>query len=99
MDVENLGEAVVAQLVEAGKARDVGELYALTEENLLDLEGFAEKSAKNLVAALESSKSRELWRLINGLGIKHVGTAAAKDRLQIAHHRPRRLVLLHGGIG
>ena len=79
MDVENLGEAVVAQLVEAGKARDVGELYALTADDLLDLEGFAEKSAKNLIVALESSKSQALWRLINGLGIKHVGAAAAKD--------------------
>ena len=79
MDVENLGEAVVAQLVEAGKARDVGELYALSEENLLGLEGFAEKSAENLIAALESSKTQELWRLINGIGIKHVGAAAAKD--------------------
>ena len=79
MDVENLGEAVVAQLVASGKAGDVGDLYSLKKEDLLQLEGFADKSAENLVAAIEQSKGQELWRLINGLGIKHVGTAASKD--------------------
>jgi DNA ligase (NAD+) len=79
MDVENLGEAVVAQLVATGKVRNVADLYALTKEELLELEGFADKSAENLISALEDSKGRDLWRLINGLGIKHVGAAAAKD--------------------
>lgn len=79
MDVENLGEAVVAQLVNTGKVLEVGNLYALTKENLLELEGFADKSAENLLAALEDSKGQDLWRLINGLGIKHVGAAASKD--------------------
>ncbi len=79
MDVENLGEAVVAQLVASGKAAAVGDLYVLKKEDLLQLEGFADKSAENLVAAIEQSKRQELWRLINGLGIKHVGTAASKD--------------------
>jgi len=79
MDVENLGEAVVAQLVATGKVLDLGNLYALAKEDLLELEGFAEKSAENLLAALEASKGQDLWRLINGLGIKHVGAAASKD--------------------
>jgi len=79
MDVENLGEAVVAQLVATGKVRDVGDPYALTKDDLLELEGFAEKSAENLIDALEESKKQDLWRLINGLGIKHVGAAASKD--------------------
>jgi len=79
MDVENLGEAVVAQLVERGLVGDVADLYALSREDLLELDGFAEKSADNLMLALEDSKGRELWRLLCGLGIKHVGAAAAKD--------------------
>jgi DNA ligase (NAD+) len=79
MDVENLGEAVVAQLVLNGKVSDVADPYALSKHDLLELEGFADKSAENLVAAIEESKKQPLWRLINGLGLKHVGAAASKD--------------------
>ena len=79
MDVENLGEAVVEQLVKLKLVGNVADLYDLKREDLLGLEGFADKSADNLIIALEGSKNRELWRLICGLGIKHVGTAAAKD--------------------
>ncbi|MBT7923287.1 MAG: NAD-dependent DNA ligase LigA, partial [Opitutae bacterium] len=79
MDIENLGEAVVQQLVERGLVHDVADLYDLGRDDFLQLEGFAEKSAKNLLEALEASKKQELWRLVCGLGIKHVGTTAAKD--------------------
>jgi DNA ligase (NAD+) len=79
MDIENLGEAVVQQLVERGLVRDVADLYDLGRDDFLQLEGFAEKSADNLLEALEASKKQELWRLVCGLGIKHVGTTAAKD--------------------
>ncbi|MFP6900633.1 MAG: NAD-dependent DNA ligase LigA, partial [Opitutales bacterium] len=79
MDIENLGQAVVAQLVDTAKVKDVADLYFLTKEDLLKLEGFAEKSADNLLAALEKSKGRELWRLLNGLGVKHVGASASKN--------------------
>ena len=79
MDVENLGQAVVEQLVERNLVRDPADLYDLRREDLLELEGFAEKSADNLLSALEESKTRELWRLLRGLGVKHVGAAAAKD--------------------
>lgn len=79
MDVENLGQAVVEQLVERELVRDLADLYDIRREDLLELEGFAEKSAENLLAALEGSKTRDLWRLVCGLGVKHVGTAAAKD--------------------
>ena len=79
MDIENLGEAVVEQLVSRNFVRNIADLYDLRRGNLLELEGFADKSADNLLAAIEDSKSRELWRLVCGLGIKHVGTAAAKD--------------------
>jgi DNA ligase (NAD+) len=79
MDIENLGTAVVEQLVSRGLAKNQADLYTLTEAQLLDLEKFAEKSAKNLITALEASKKRELWQLIHGLGIPHVGKQSAKD--------------------
>ena len=79
MDIENLGTAVIEQIVERGLVKNQAELYNLTEAQLLDLDKFAEKSAKNLIAALESSKRCELWQLIHGLGIPHVGKQSAKD--------------------
>lgn len=79
MDIENLGAAVIEQLVSRDLATTPADLYTLTIEQLLDLEKFAEKSAQNLVAALEVSKQRELWQLIHGLGIPHVGKQSAKD--------------------
>jgi DNA ligase (NAD+) len=79
MDIENLGSAVVEQLVSRGMVKTPADLYSLTEAQLLDLEKFAKKSAQNLVAALQASKQRELWQLIHGLGIPHVGKQSAKD--------------------
>lgn len=79
MDIENLGEAVIQQLVERELVRDVADLYDLGRDDFLQLEGFAEKSADNLLEALEVSKKQELWRLVCGLGIKHVGATVAKD--------------------
>ena len=79
MDIENLGAAVVEQIVARGLAKNQAELYTLTEAQLIELDKFAEKSAKNLIAALEASKRRELWQLIHGLGIPHVGKQSAKD--------------------
>ncbi|WPJ95445.1 NAD-dependent DNA ligase LigA [Coraliomargarita algicola] len=79
MDIENLGSAVVEQLVKRGMVQTQADLYTLTEAQLLELDKFAEKSAQNLIAALEASKQRELWQLIHGLGIPHVGKQSAKD--------------------
>ncbi|HBM86214.1 MAG TPA: DNA ligase (NAD(+)) LigA [Opitutae bacterium] len=79
MDIENLGTAVVEQLVSRGLAQTPADLYALDAARLLELDKFAEKSATNLLAALEVSKGRELWQLIHGLGIPHVGKQSAKD--------------------
>jgi DNA ligase (NAD+) len=79
MDIENLGTAVVEQLVTRGLVKTPADLYTLSEAQLLELDKFAEKSAQNLVAALEASKQRELWQLIHGLGIPHVGKQSAKD--------------------
>jgi DNA ligase (NAD+) len=79
MDIENLGTAVVEQLVSRGLAKTTADLYTLNAEQLLELDKFAEKSATNLIAALETSKTRALWQLIHGLGIPHVGKQSAKD--------------------
>ncbi len=79
MDIEGLGEAVVDQLVNRGLVHSLPDLYHLRLEDLLDLEKFAQKSSENLLRALEESKSRELWRLIHGLGIQHIGATASKD--------------------
>ncbi len=79
MDIDHLGEAVVEQLVDQNLVIRSSDLYRLTREQALSLDGFAEKSAENLIRSIEKSKQQELWRLICALGIKHVGAAAAKD--------------------
>lgn len=79
MDIEGLGEALVDQLVEAKLVKDIADIYILTEEQLLTLDRMAEKSARNLLAGIEASKTRDLWRLIFGLGILHVGAGAARQ--------------------
>lgn len=78
MDIENLGEVLINQLVDKDLVKDVAGLYDLKVEQLAELERMAEKSATNVVTAIEDSKRRELWRLINGLGILHVGEGAAR---------------------
>ena len=78
MDIEGGGEALVRQLVEAGVVKDVAGLYSLRLEQLTELERMGEKSARNFLDAVEASKGRELWRVIHGLGILHVGAGVAK---------------------
>jgi DNA ligase (NAD+) len=78
MDIRGLGDMRVAQLVEAGLVSDVADLYDLTPEKLLTLEGFAMKSAEQLVAAIDASRAQPLSRLLFGLGIRHVGATAAE---------------------
>ena len=103
MDIENLGSAVVDLLVSQNLIRDVADLYNLRTEDLEPLEGFAKKSAENLVQAIEKSKNAELWRLIHGLGIPHVGAQAAKDLAraygslpELMGRGPEDLESLHG---
>ncbi len=79
MDIDNLGIAVIEQLVNRGLVTAIPELYTLSQTDVLTLEKFAEKSAQNLIVAIESSKKRELWKLIHGLGIPHVGKQSSKD--------------------
>jgi DNA ligase (NAD+) len=85
MDIAGLGIKIVEQLVEAGLVDDVADLYTLRKEDLLRLEGFAEKKAQNLLNAIQVSKSRPLARLINALGIRGVGEVTAAE---LARHYP-----------
>jgi DNA ligase (NAD+) len=78
MDIEHLGEMVVGQLVDREMVHDFADLYALTVDLLAGLDRLADKSARNLVAAIDASKSRGLARLLNGLGIRMVGERAAQ---------------------
>jgi DNA ligase (NAD+) len=79
MDIEGLGEKLVDQLVDAGLVRTPADVYALDIEKLAGLERMGEKSATNLLAAIEKSKTPTLARLIFALGIRNVGETTAKD--------------------
>jgi len=78
MDIEGGGEVLISQIVGRGLADDVGELYKLSLGEVASLERMAEKSAQNFLDGLEASKERDLWRLVFGLGILHVGAGVAK---------------------
>jgi DNA ligase (NAD+) len=82
MDIVGLGIKIVEQLVESGLVTDVADLYTLDKTALLTLEGFAEKKADNLLAAIEASKSQDLNRLLSALGIRGVGEVGAVDLAQ-----------------
>jgi DNA ligase (NAD+) len=75
--IEGLGYALAEQLIQKKMIRDVADLYSLKLDDLAALERMAQKSAGNIVAEIEASKSRDLWRLIYGLGIRHVGERTA----------------------
>ncbi|HIP13927.1 MAG TPA: NAD-dependent DNA ligase LigA, partial [Sulfurimonas autotrophica] len=78
LNIDGLGNKIVEQLFNAGLVRSVLDLFDLRLEKLLELEGFQEKKAKNLLHAIESAKGCELWRFINALGIEHIGEVASK---------------------
>ena len=77
MDIDGLGKAVAAQLVSKGYVHSAADLYDLTEEQLMTLEKFKEKSARNLLNAIEASKGNNLDKLLFGLGIRNIGEKAA----------------------
>jgi DNA ligase (NAD+) len=83
MDIEGGGEVLSAQLAAGGLVHNVADLYSLTLEQLISIERIGRKSAQNFLEAIQASKARELWRLIFGLGILHVGSGAAKS---LANH-------------
>ena len=78
MDVEGLGIKLIEQLVDRGLAKNLADLYRLAESTLAELDRMGKKSAQNLVAALEASKTRPLDRFLTGLTIRHVGTRGAE---------------------
>jgi len=78
MKIDGLGERLVDQLVEKDLVRDVSGLYSLTQEQLEALERMGTKSAANLLKEIEASRSLEFWRLLFGLGIRHVGERTAQ---------------------
>ena len=77
MNIDGMGPAIAQALLDNGKIRSVADLYTLTMEDLLSLDRFAEKSARNLLDAIEASKSAPLDRVIFGLGIRGIGQRAA----------------------
>ena len=79
MDIEGLGEKTVFALSDKNFVADIGDLYTLTIEKLLQLDGFAELSATNLLTAINNSKTRPLAKLLVGLGIKNLGPAASES--------------------
>ena len=78
MDIEGGGEVLSAQLVRSGLVHDVADLYKLSLDELSNLERMGEKSAQNFLDGLAASRTRDLWRLLFGLGILHVGAGVAK---------------------
>ncbi len=79
MEIVGLGIKIVEQIVEAGLVHDVADLYTITAEDLLKLDGFADKKAENLIDAINTSRQQPLSRLINALGIRGVGEVMAVD--------------------
>jgi DNA ligase (NAD+) len=77
MDIEHLGIALIEQLLEAGLVKTFADIYRLRKEDLLALERMGEKSAQNVLKAIEDSKTRPLWRFLAALGIRHVGGQSA----------------------
>ena len=82
MDIEGLGEKHVALLQERGLLHTAADFYRLTEEQLLELEGFAEISARKELAAIEASKQRPFARVLFALGIEEVGEVTARNLVQ-----------------
>ena len=78
MDIEGLGEAILEVFAEKGMIRDVADIYSLKAEDIAGLEGLGEKSARNILEAIEKSKKNDLPKLIFALGINHIGEKAAK---------------------
>ncbi len=79
MDIEGLGETLVDKLVDTGKIRSPADLFSLTVEDLSSLERMGDKSAQRVLQGVEAARSRDMWRLIFALGIRHVGARSAQS--------------------
>ena len=78
MDIEHLGTSLIDQLVDTSLVKSFADLYRLEKADLVSLERMAEKSAQNVLDAIEGSKNRPLWRFLAALGIRHVGSQGAQ---------------------
>ena len=78
MDIEGMGPAVIEQLIASGRIQSPADLYGLKEEEISSLDRMGKKSAQNLMAAIERSKSNDLYKLIYALGIRHIGESASR---------------------
>jgi DNA ligase (NAD+) len=105
MDIRGLGERTVQTLLDRKLVEDVGDLYRLTLDDLLSLDGFKEKSAQNLLSGLEESRQRGLGRVLFGLGVRHVGETGAMllarafgsmDRLMAPETTAEQYASVHG---
>jgi DNA ligase (NAD+) len=79
MDIEGLGVKLIDQLVDKGLIKDVADIYYINKEDLIRLERMAEKSAQNIIDAIEKSKTKPLSKFLYALGIRHVGETTAED--------------------
>ncbi len=79
LDIEGLGDKLVAQLVEAGMVKELDDIFSLTKSQLTGLERRADKSAQNILDAIQGARKTSLDRVINGLGIRHVGEHTARQ--------------------
>lgn len=79
MDIDGCGRETVIEFIQRGYIKTIEDLYRLPYEQILGLEGWKEKSVNNLKTGIEDSKNRPLWRLLNALGIRHVGVTTSKD--------------------
>ncbi len=78
LDIEGLGERTVVQLTARELVSDVADLYRLSADDVVDLEGFARPSAEKLIAAIDESRRQPAWRVLTGFGIKHLGPTVAQ---------------------
>lgn len=86
LDIEGLGESLVEQLVDKGLVKTPADLYGLTREQVGELDRMADKSADNVIRAIDASRNQDLWRVIFALGIRHVGSRSAQTlALHFAH--------------
>jgi DNA ligase (NAD+) len=92
MDIEGLGVKLIDQSVDKGLIKDVADIYYINKEKLIELERMADKSAQNIIDAIEKSKTKPLSKFLYALGIRHVGETTAED---LAHHFPRLDDLFH----
>ena len=86
MDIDGLGVKLIDQLVDKGLVKDVADIYYISKEQLIELERMADKSAQNIIDAIEGSKTKPLSKFLYALGIRHVGETTAED---LARNFPR----------